>query len=595
LTKTWGSIDNQLRCDVLVIGTEGTGARAALEATSRGASVVAVSKGLPSRSGATLTAGGETSIDSRSARQLFGLDGSLEDSPEQFAQDMIQAGEFLADQRLVAIHTEEAPLRVKDLVDWGARLEDFVQGPGHSYRRGVWISGLRFARLLGKRLRNSGMPLLGNTMVLEILHDPQGVCGALALDIARGSLLLIRCRAVILATGGAMRIFPLITAPEELSGDGMAMALRCGASLQDMEFPMFLPYTFAAPLALRGHTFPYDLCTLLDAHALNRFGERYMRRWDPERMERATRDVNAVAATIEIQSGRGSPDGGTYLSLAHLPRSLVDFSAEWLPANRRNWRADGFNLRDFSADPAAEAWQVAPACHFWNGGVRINERCETGIPGLFAAGEGTAGIHGANRLSGNGLSMTQVWGKRAGFFASEYLHEISQREPDPAQIEATCMKLERLRSSGTGPSVIEFRSQIRRIAGDQVGIVRDGGRLEQAFSEIQGLRRVINDQRVSGQDPRYNHEWVEGLQNENQLDVLEAIVRSSLERHESRGAMYRSDYPETDDDRGLYNCILRRQDDSWSVEKRPVVMEYVSLPHGRRKYGRKWDARLTDE
>jgi succinate dehydrogenase/fumarate reductase flavoprotein subunit len=152
----------------------------------------------------------------------------------------------------------------------------------------VWISGLKFARLLGKRLRHAGIPILVNTMVLEILHDREGVTGALALDIAAGKLILIECRAVILATGGAMRVFPLITAPEELTGDGLAMALRAGAALQDMEFPMFLPYCMISPAALRGETFTYDLSTLLEAHALNRHGERYMRRW-VGRMERTTR------------------------------------------------------------------------------------------------------------------------------------------------------------------------------------------------------------------------------------------------------------------------------------------------------------------
>jgi len=213
----------------------------------------------------------------------------------------------------------------------------------------------------------------------------------LALHTPTGTMLQLVASSVVLATGGAMRIFPLTTAPEELTGDGLAMAYRCGAELQDMEFPMFLPYTFLTPPALRGVIFSYDASALLHAHALNRHGDRYMARWDPKRMERTTRDINSVAAAVEILEGRGSRAGGTYLSLKHLPRNLVDFSTEWFPENMRGWRHAGFRLTDFFADPVEEAWEVAPAAHFWNGGVRIDQRCETSVPGLFAAGEGTAG------------------------------------------------------------------------------------------------------------------------------------------------------------------------------------------------------------
>ncbi len=578
--------ENRISCDVLVIGTEGSGARAALEAAAQGASVLAITKGQPARSGATLTAGGEISVDSRSARQLFGVDGSDEDSPGQFACDMIRAGEYLADQRLVAIHTEEAPTQVKKLIEWGARLEGFIQGPGHSYPRGVWISGLKVARLLARRLHAARIPVMGNTMALELVRTPEGVAGVIALDMLSGKLILIQSRAVILATGGGMRVFPLITAPEELTGDGLAMALRCGAALQDMEFPMFLPYCFLTPPALRGVTFSYDMSALMELHALNRYGERYMSRWDPKRMEHSTRDINSVAAAMEISSGRGSQAGGTYLSFAHLPRSLVQFAAKWFPENLRDWHAYGFNLRDFFTDPGSDAWEVAPACHFWNGGIRIDECCATDVPGLFAAGEGTAGIHGANRLSGNGLTMTQVWGKRAGYYGSKNMLRAGLCEPDHAQMEEIVEKVDRLYLNGPGPNVIEFRNEIRRVSGELVGITREQKRLEQALSAIESLRRELPDQCMHGKDPHYNRELIEGLQNENQLDVLEAVVRASLERQESRGAMYRTDYPYTDDDQGLFNTVMYRHDGDWKLTRIPVVAGYVSLPHGKKRYGR---------
>lgn len=573
-------------CDVLVIGSEGTGARAALEAAERGVRVLVVTKGFWSRSGATLTADGEIDVDSRSAREMFGVAGSPEDSPEQFARDMIREGDYLADQRLVAIHTEEAPARVKELVDWGAGLEGFIHAPGHTYPRGLWIPGVKLARLLARRLASLGIPVLENTFVVDLLQDGEGTVGALALHLPTGRLLLLRSRAVVLATGGAMRVFPLTTAPEELTGDGLAMALRAGATLQDMEFPMFLPYTFLTPPALRGVIFPYDASALLEAHALNRHGERYLARWDPQRLERTTRDINSVAAAMEIRAGRGSRAGGTYLSFKHLPRNLLEFSAEWFPGNLRGWRAAGFRLRDFFPALGEEAWEVAPACHFWNGGIRIDEECATAVPGLFAAGEGTAGIHGANRLAGNALTMTQVWGKRAGRAAAAFARRSGLREPPAPRVEEVVAKVLRLRSA-SGPGVVEVRREIRRVAGELVGIVREEKALLRALDAISSLREQLGRQRARGQDPRFNREWVEGLQNENLLDVLEAVVRASLARRESRGAMYRLDYPFTDDDRWLCNLTLRRREGQWLIEEEPVRELYVALPRGRRAYGQK--------
>ena len=584
-----GTIEEEIRCDVLVIGTEGTGARAAIEAADRGADVLAVTKGQVARSGATLTADGEIDVDGRSIRELFGLEGSPDDSPEQFARDMVIEGDYLADQRLVAIHTEEAPARVKELLDWGAPLVGFTQGPGHSYPRGLWIPGLEIARTLARQVRRRGISVLENTMVLDLLTDAEGVLGGIALHLPTGKLLLLRSRAVVLATGGAMRTWPLTTAPEELTGDGLAMAMRCGVAVQEMEFPMFLPYTLVTPPALRGVIFSYDVSALLDVHALNRHGERYMARWDPQRLEKSTRDINSVGAAMEIRAGRGSRAGGTYLSFKHLPRNLFEFSAEWFPGNMRNWRAAGFQLQDFMPGFKDEAWEVAPACHFWNGGIRIDEHCATNVPGLFAAGEGTAGIHGANRLTGNALTMTQVWGKRAGFSAAAFAKSAEPRDPPGGQIQEMRAKVLQCLSPSSGPTVVEVRQEIRRIAGEAVWIVREEKSLLEALSAISGLRDQLGAQRVRGRDLRFNRELVEGLQNENMLDVLEAVARASLARQESRGAMYRTDYRFTDDDRWLCNLIVRHKDGQWMIREEPVKEGYVPLPRGQRTYGQKGD------
>lgn len=351
---------------------------------------------------------------------------------------------------------------------------------------------------------------------------------------------------------------------------------------------MFLPYTFATPPALRGGIFAYDITTLLDVHALNRYGERYMARWDAKRLERTTRDINSIGAAMEIREGRGSQAGGTYLSFQHLPRNLFRFSAEWVPGSMRNWRASGFNLLEFMPSLMEDgAWEVAPACHFWNGGIIIDQYCATNIPGLYAAGEGTAGIHGANRLSGNALTQTQVWGKRAGTYSAAFAKSARLREPGKEQVQQITDKVSKLRSSSSGPSVIEVRKEIRRISGENIWCVREEKGLSQALSDIARLRAQLGSQSVRGQDPRCNREVVEGLQNENMLDVLEAVATASLHRQESRGATYRLDYPFTDDDRWLCNLILRHKDDGWDIREEPVKEGYVTLPRGQRPYGQK--------
>jgi succinate dehydrogenase/fumarate reductase flavoprotein subunit len=356
-----------------------------------------------------------------------------------------------------------------------------------------------------------------------------------------------------------------------------------------MEFPMFLPYCFVSPPALEGVIFSYDVSAMLNAHALNKHGERYMKAWDPEKLERSTRDINSIAAAMEVRAGRGSKSGGTYLSLKHLPPNLLDYSSEWFPENLTKWRAAGFKLLDFFPRPGEDAWEVAPACHFWNGGIRIGSDCTTSIPGLFAAGEGTAGIHGANRLAGNALTMTQVWGKRSGYHAARFADGKKHRDVPKDQVDSLRSKIDRVQKKTNGSSTVEVRQGIRRISGDLIGIVRDEMSMVAGLEAISDLRNQLSQQySISGERP-FNRELVESFQNENSLDVLEAVTRASLMRKESRGALYRVDYPETNDARWLCNIVVERKDSDWICSEKPVEDGIITLPHGVRDYGKKWE------
>lgn len=581
--------DQAFVADVLVVGSEGAGARAALEAARRGLRVVVATKGYLGKSGATLTADADIDVDSRSCAEVFGLPGDLEDGPEKFAEDMCKEGEYLNDQELVEIHCQEAPARVKELVDWGARIDKLTHAPGHSYPRGIWIPGTEFARVLSKEIRafSDRIQVLEHTMITDLLTRDGRVVGAVGVGIATGSFYVVRSKVVVICAGGAMRVYPHTTAPEELTGDGLAMAFRAGAELVDMEFPMFLPYTLITPVALDGVDFPYLLSAYLEAYALNRKGERYMQRWDPVRMERTTRDINSIAAWVEVLEGRGSPHGGTYLSLKHLPDNLIDFSAEWFPSNISHWRYGGFNMKEFLPDLKTHALETAPASHFWTGGVKINARCETNLPGLLAAGEGTGSIHGANRVSGNALTMTQVWGHRAGITAADYCCQADFGEIDADQVAQLRRKAFAPLEREAGADVVALRRRTQEVAGTNVGVVRDRKGLEQGLAALAELQGQLGELRVANRNRRYNREWVQALELENMLQVLEIVARASLLRTESRGALYRRDFPKTDNIEWLKNIVVWRQDGEIRTRLVPVNLRQFRPVAEVREYGRK--------
>lgn len=578
-------VDEIIKTDVLIVGSEGAGARAAIEAASRGVSVLVTTKGIIGKSGATVTADADIDVDSRSCREFFGLPGDANDSPEKFMEDMIVEGEYLGDQDLIKVHCEDAPRRVKELVDWGAKIDHLTIAPGHRYPRGVWIPGTEFARVLTREIGKRDIRLLEHVMITDLLLNSGQVVGAIGLDILRGKLYVIQAKAVILCSGGSMRLYPHTTAPEELTGDGLAMAYRAGAELAEMEFPMFLPYCLITPSAVDGVDFSYNLSAYVEAYALNRIGQRYMAKWDPVRMERTTRDVNSIAAGVEILEGRGSPHGGTYLSFKHLPNNLIDYTPEWLQEGLNGWRYGNFHLQGLIPDIKEDALETAPACHFWNGGVRINSRCETTVPGLFAAGEGTASIHGANRISGNALTMTQVWGPRAGESAAKFARATSHEQIDPEQVAALKQKLLSGFERRGGVSPIQTRKRLRDLAFQKVGVVRNAEGLTAALNTLPELREAASCPELQYTGRVYNQEWVEAIQNKNLVTVLEMVARASLMRTESRGALYRTDYPKVNNIEWTRHIVIRKVDGEMELSSRPVNLSIRKPSCEIRPYG----------
>ena len=582
-------VDEVVRTDVLIAGSEGAGARAAISAHDAGASVTCVTKGFVGKSGATLTADADIDVDSRTCIKLFNLPGHPDDSVQTFFEDMVHEGDWINDQRLVEVHAEEAGPRVKDLVDWGIRIERLTHGPGHRYPRGIWIEGPEFARVLTQEIKKRpGIQLVETFMLTDLLTSGGRCVGAIGLDYRRGKTIAFEASTVVLCTGGAMRMYRYTTAPEELTGDGLAAAYRAGAELQDMEFPMFLPYILIKPDAVNSIDFPYLLAHFLDAKALNRAGQEYMTKWDRLRLTKSTRDVNAIAQMMEVLEGRGSPNDGTYLSLKHIPGNILDRASQWLPKMIAKWRYGAFKMKDFLPDLSRDAIECAPACHFWNGGIKITEDCETSLPGLYAGGEGTAGTHGSNRVTGNALTMTQVLGPRAGEATAKFVKEHGRAEVDAEQAAVFAEKIRAPLNRKSGASPIEIRKETRRLSHLYLNAVRDGDNLKSTLEKVEELKEQEKTVRTKNPDLRqYNMEWIEALQTENLLTVMEMVGKASLMREESRGAMFRRDFNDTDGVNWLKNIIVYQEGEQMNFRTEPVVVTTMELPRKVYKY---WDA-----
>jgi succinate dehydrogenase/fumarate reductase flavoprotein subunit len=565
-----------IETDVLVIGSEGAGARAAMAAADASAAVTMVTKGRMTRSGATLTGAADLDVDSATLHRLLGR-GDPDDSPETFFRDMVIEGKYLNDQPLVEAHVQDVPQRAEELLSWGLKVYDVRQNPGHSYPRNMYTSGHDLVMVLKRQVKRRPIDLVEDAMVTDLLVAEGRVVGASLLDLTSGETDVVRAKATVLATGGGHNVYSYTTGPEDLTGDGQAMALRAGAALMNMEMTQFIPTTIINPPLARGNLFPFLLGPQngLRFWLLDRNGRRFMDRWDPARMEHSTRDMLSIGIMTEILEGRGGPEGGVYYSLAHLPKNLVEDFARWgaKPFIKSDWSAHGHNFRGVvDRLKAGDAIEVSTAAHFFMGGVQIDEQMRTTLPGLFAAGEVAGGAHGANRLSGNAFAQIVTQGARAGAGAAEFARlEGAAAPPTSAAIVAACERVEApLRREG-GTTAYELRHELQAIAAEKVGVLRSGPALDQAVEQIERLQREVLPRVYSrGKSRHYNPEWLQCLQVENMLTTLRCIARSAALREESRGAHFRRDFPTIDNERWLRNIIIRQEAEDLAITMTPV-------------------------
>lgn len=531
--------------DVIVLGGGAAGLVAAFHARQAGASVLVVNKGLVGRSGATITSGGGVSIAGESLRAM-GLEADASDTEERFLQDTITAGSWLNDQRLVETMVTGIGPELNRLVDWGIKFTVNRRAPGHSSGRGVHISGVDMQRALTRIAVQAGVSFREDFQSTQLLRRDGAVVGVLGLDRRSGAVESLFGHSMVLATGGATSNWSLRTAPEELSGEGQRMAVEAGATLIDMEMMQFLPCCLAAPAMWRGLQFPWILGPQSGVHAwlMNRFGERFMARWDPARMELATRDMVSAACATEVYEGRGSPNGGVYLSWKHLPNDIIDH----FPASSRsisaNWQWEGFDMTPLvERIKQGYAIEVAPAAHFSLGGVRVDPGAWTGVPGLFACGEVTGALHGANRLSGNAGAQVLVQGRIAGQAAAlDALQRRSRdRLADNADVAFAVTVAPFERTHGIAP--FELKETLSQLAEKSLGPVRTAQALDEGLTTLGALKNdVLPQLACRTRDRMWNRDWSDALECQAAFTVIESALLGASGRDHSIGAHQRHDH-----------------------------------------------------
>jgi succinate dehydrogenase / fumarate reductase flavoprotein subunit len=521
--------------NVLVIGTGAAGLRAAIAVHQAGSEVVVVGKRRRDDAHTVLAAGGINAA-------LGTVDP--QDSWQQHFADTLREGYFLADPRVVELMATEAPAAVRELADWGApfartpdgRLDQRFFG-AHRWRRtcyaGDW-TGRAILRTLAAKVAELGLTVVDDQYVSQLLVSDSVCFGALAFDLETGERTVFLADAVVLATGGHTRIWRRSSSRrDENTGDGMSLALRAGCRLQDMELVQFHP---------TGMVTPEEAAGILVTEAVrgeggllkNALGERFMARYDPERMELSARDRVALANYTEIIQGRGGPNGGVFLDITHLGKDAI---LEKLPRMYRQFLE--YQMLDISQEPM----EVAPTAHYSMGGVVVDpDTHATDVAGLYAAGEVTAGLHGANRLGGNSLAETVVFGRRAGEAAAEYSSSRDLQLRARGVVRAADEELSSFIRHGS-----EFARPLQRALRDTMwetcGVVRDQTGLQRGLDRVAELRQLAREVDVRPTSEGYG-DLAHALDLRASLVAAEATLLGALARTESRGAHQRRDYPE---------------------------------------------------
>ncbi len=544
----------EIKTEVLVIGSEAAGAKAAIEAQEEGIDVLMVTKGLVGRSGDTIVAG-------------YGIQTPLghmdpRDNPEVFFEDVIKGGAYLNNQKLVEKLVNLAVTEVPKMEKWGVKFKKignkFFQylTPGASYPRSlepIGHSGPQYRRAFLSQLKRLKIKIMEDFFTTNLLFSDGQVVGAMGISLRDGQFIVLRSKNTILATGGCPQIYRRTDASRDATGDGMNMAYQAGAELMDMEFQQFFPTcSYTPPFDMED--FPASLRYSLRGKFYNSQGDAFMERYLPIAKDWGLRDPTSRAIYLENMYGRGSPHGGAYLSVTHLPENLLN---EWMRENPQF----NYMFQKIGIDIRKDAVECGPGCHYSVGGVRVNENCGTSLPRLYAIGEVAAGMDGAERIDG-GPAIT--WCLTMGYVAGKEAAKSARRLDWPniclEQVNEELERINSLFSRKEGIKGFEIKNKVKDIMWKYCAIVRDGNGLKKALSLIHKIKRGdLPRLFVPDSSKVFNKGLVEALEAINMTILSEIVVRAALMREESRRSHYRTDFPNLDNKNWFKNTIIKKE------------------------------------
>jgi fumarate reductase (CoM/CoB) subunit A len=529
--------------DILVIGGGGAGMRAAIAAAEMGKQVILLSKGPLSRTGITPVAG-------------EGVEGAVNegDTPEFHYRDTLTAGRGLADENLVYALAQDSVARIQDLESYGARFKKKPDGsyatslrPGQSHSRNLFIigGGYGFASTLARKLAEfPNVMILDDVIATNILAEDGKVIGAIYLDVRTGEVHAIASKATILATGGYEELWPFTDTPPDTTGESLVHVYALGAQLVDLEQVLYYPGVVVHPPAARGWLVQYEYLLnpdVLDGRALNGKGEVFIKGFP-------ARDEFIRAIGREVKNGTASPHGGFYVDLSH-----SKLSREELTKKLEDWLHQFWNLKQVGIDLRDDKVEMAPAAHYCLGGIKIDDYGRTNLEALFAAGEITGNVHGANRISGNALSETQVFGKRCAEIACHYADDTPAngssnrkalyREVVLAEYQ-TISQWKECKAECVRP--IALKAKLQDVMNRYVGLERDEQNLLKGLAAVRELRYNLMPRVTTVAIRHFCYEVQEAYEVRGMIDLAELVILSALQRKESRGHHFRLDYPQTD-------------------------------------------------
>jgi len=557
-----------IMCDILVVGAGGAGCRAAIEAAANNLDVIMLSKELLGKAHTAMAEGGLNV-------SLGNVDP--DDNPETHFKDTISGGNYINNQKLAEILVEQAAQRIFDLEDMGAVFDRTPEGKiaqrtfgKQSWRRTAYASdrtGSEIMVTLTEAIRKTSVRVFDEVFATKLLITDGKISGVCAVDLKYGDYLVFRAKSVVMATGGAGRIFSVTSNAQLDVGDGYGMAYEAGCELIDMEMIQFHPTGMVKPESAKGRLVT-EAVRGEGGILVNNKGERFMNRYDPEVMELAGRDQVARSIMTEVLEGRGSPDGGAYLSIAHLPKSIVEFRLESMIEQ----------FEDAGIDIREEPMQVSPTAHHFMGGIKTDEDAGTIIPGLFASGECTGGLHGGNRLGGNALADTQVYGAISGESAAKYAKSVSHLGVDRKTITQEFERIESMLNRKDGISPADARSELTELMWEKVQIFRKEEDMQFAVNELRRIEKeVVPNIKVDVPVKRFNPGWHQAMEFVNMVITARMVAEAAVMRKGSRGAHYRVDADPND--KGYYNIVIKKgKDGKMEMLKEDLVITKITPP-----------------